>query len=62
MGNAAYLASIHEGPEKNGIHHAPIGGHLDSIVCGDAGTVLREIPAGSANAIVTSPPYFQQRD
>jgi site-specific DNA-methyltransferase (adenine-specific) len=32
------------------------------ILCGDAGDVLRSLPAESVDAIVTSPPYFAQRD
>lgn len=32
------------------------------IYCGDAREVLLDLPAGSVDSIVTSPPYFQQRD
>jgi site-specific DNA-methyltransferase (adenine-specific) len=32
------------------------------IVCGDALHELQELPASSADVIVTSPPYYQQRD
>jgi len=32
------------------------------ILCGDAADVLRALPAAHVDAIVTSPPYFQQRD
>jgi len=32
------------------------------IVCGDSNQLLQEIPDGSINLVVTSPPYFQQRD
>lgn len=32
------------------------------IICGDAAEVLRTIPDESVSAVVTSPPYFQQRD
>ena len=35
---------------------------LDTIHVGDALTVLRELPDGSVNCIVTSPPYFRKRD
>jgi site-specific DNA-methyltransferase (adenine-specific) len=62
MRNAACPASIQERPATNGVNHAPGGDRLDSIVCGDAGIVLRDMPAGSVDAIVTSPPYYQQRD
>lgn len=36
--------------------------HSARILCGDAAEVLRTLPAESADAIVTSPPYFAQRD
>jgi site-specific DNA-methyltransferase (adenine-specific) len=35
---------------------------LDKIVCGDARILLKEIPSNSVNLIVTSPPYYRQRD
>ncbi len=35
---------------------------LDSIIEGDARTCLRGLPDASINCIVTSPPYYQQRD
>lgn len=35
---------------------------LNKIVCGDSYQLLQEIPDNSVNLIVTSPPYFQQRD
>lgn len=35
---------------------------IDQIICGDAIAVLRSLPSGSVNSIVTSPPYFGQRD
>lgn len=35
---------------------------LNQILCGDASRMLAELPAGFADTIVTSPPYFQQRD
>ncbi len=34
----------------------------DAIRCGDAAGVLPELPAGSVDCIVTSPPYWRQRD
>ncbi len=34
----------------------------NEILCGDAATVLPTLPADSVDCIVTSPPYFQQRD
>lgn len=38
------------------------GEWLDRIVCGDARQVLAKVPAETVDAIVTSPPYYQQRD
>jgi DNA modification methylase len=35
---------------------------LDSIIEGDARTCLRDLPDASLHCIVTSPPYYQQRD
>ncbi|MCI0358540.1 MAG: site-specific DNA-methyltransferase [Planctomycetaceae bacterium] len=34
----------------------------DTIRCGDALTVLRELPGEVVDCVVTSPPYFRQRD
>lgn len=33
-----------------------------TILCGDALTTVRQIPSESVDCIVTSPPYFKQRD
>lgn len=35
---------------------------LDSIIQGDARVRLQDLPTASINCIVTSPPYYQQRD
>lgn len=35
---------------------------IDAILCGDSRDVLPAIPAESVNCIITSPPYYQQRD
>jgi site-specific DNA-methyltransferase (adenine-specific) len=35
---------------------------LDKIVCGDARILLKEIPSESINLVITSPPYYKQRD
>ena len=32
------------------------------ILTGDARTVLRDLPSGSVQCVVTSPPYFNLRD
>lgn len=35
---------------------------LNKIICGDSFQLLQGIPDNSINLVVTSPPYFQQRD
>ena len=35
---------------------------LDQIHCGDAAEVATKLPSYVADGIVTSPPYFRQRD
>src|SRR5438552_8485304 len=35
---------------------------VDSIICKDAADGLSELPPEIADAIVTSPPYYSQRD
>ena len=37
-------------------------GYLDSIIQGDCLSVLKSIPSSAINLVVTSPPYFKQRD
>jgi DNA modification methylase len=34
----------------------------NQTICGDARTVLPTLPAGCIDCIVTSPPYYKQRD
>jgi len=34
----------------------------NDIVCGDSAEMLRQIPTNSIDLIITSPPYFQQRE
>lgn len=34
----------------------------NEIVCGDSAVLLKSIPANSIDLIITSPPYFQQRE
>jgi site-specific DNA-methyltransferase (adenine-specific) len=36
--------------------------YLDTILCGDAEAELARLPAELVDGIVTSPPYYQQRD
>ncbi len=35
---------------------------LNQVLCGDATDVVRTLPAESVDTVITSPPYFQQRD
>ncbi len=35
---------------------------INKIICGDCLTVMKSMPSESVDLIVTSPPYFQQRD
>ena len=35
---------------------------VNSVICGDALKVLPGVPSGTVDAVVTSPPYFGQRD
>lgn len=35
---------------------------LDTILCGDCFDLIRAIPNNSIHLVITSPPYFQQRD
>lgn len=41
---------------------ATLGTCVDQIICGDAEVALRALPQESVQCIVTSPPYFRQRD
>ncbi|GER80073.1 MAG TPA: DNA methyltransferase [Anaerolineales bacterium] len=34
----------------------------NEIICGDSAVLLKSIPANSVDLIITSPPYFQQRE
>ena len=35
---------------------------VNKIICGDAQALAKKVPANHVDTIVTSPPYFQQRD
>lgn len=39
-----------------------VSAFYDTILNGDCENILKELPTGSVHAIVTSPPYFAQRD
>ena len=36
--------------------------HLNKIHCGDCNEILQKLPDNSIDLVITSPPYFQQRD
>ncbi|MGI8787816.1 MAG: DNA-methyltransferase [Pyrinomonadaceae bacterium] len=36
--------------------------YLNKIVCGDSAKLIRQIPDESVDLVITSPPYFKQRD
>jgi len=35
---------------------------LNKVICGDARNVLREIPSNCVDLVITSPPYYKQRE
>lgn len=36
--------------------------YLNQIVCGNSAVLLREFPSNSVDLVITSPPYYKQRD
>jgi hypothetical protein len=40
----------------------PLEGVRNSVICGDALKILSRFPSNTVDAVVTSPPYFAQRD
>jgi len=34
---------------------------VDSLICGDSLKILKSLPSGIFDLVVTSPPYFNQR-
>jgi site-specific DNA-methyltransferase (adenine-specific) len=60
-----YHHSVHvlrEEARMSGARSITIGDCTDAIICGDAESTLHALPPEAVNAIVTSPPYYQQRD
>jgi DNA modification methylase len=53
---------LREEAQPYGAHSVLVGNYVDAIICGDAEFTLRALPSESVNAIITSPPYYQQRD
>src|SRR3954451_20116620 len=51
-------------PDSASALHAesPAGSPSWRVFCGDGRTVLGELPEASVDTVVTSPPYFWQRD
>jgi DNA modification methylase len=41
---------------------SPLDAYLNKIICGNALTVLREMPDNLVNCVITSPPYWRLRD
>jgi len=39
-----------------------VGSILDKIICGDSLHLMKEFPSASVNLVITSPPYYRQRD
>ncbi len=39
-----------------------IDDYIDRVICGDALEVLKQIPSDSIDLVITSPPYYNQRD
>ncbi|MGA0569478.1 DNA-methyltransferase [Variovorax sp. VNK109] len=47
-------------PSKD--HKADLGPSLDKVLVGDARLLSRELPTGSIDVTITSPPYFDMKD
>ena len=56
------VSTLREEPEGSFIARPSISSFKDKILCGDALATLSTLPDSSVQCIVTSPPYFQQRD
>ncbi|MDT7879821.1 MAG: site-specific DNA-methyltransferase [Candidatus Hydrothermia bacterium] len=39
-----------------------IGDYIDKVICGDAREILSKIPSDSIDLVITSPPYYKQRN
>lgn len=59
---AAQSAAKTAGSKATDNRTFPDGLTLDQIYCGDCLPWLRGLPDGCAQLVITSPPYFQQRD
>ena len=48
--------------EVSDMHCTDQGVPIDQILCGDNLELIQQLPDGSIQLVITSPPYFQQRD
>lgn len=53
--SAAQIHPLHQNESRN-------SGLRQEILCGDSSLRLRELPSATVDTVVTSPPYFNQRD
>jgi DNA modification methylase len=60
VANLPYLRAIQ--PDGSFVAGPRIASFKDKVLCGDAGDLLSSLPDSSVQCIVTSPPYFKQRD
>ena len=51
-----------ENPIMNPLPREDINCWIDSIQCGDAVFLLKQLPSDSVDLVVTSPPYYRQRN
>ena len=51
-----------EKSEKNFLYQRKMNCLIDSIQCGDAAFLLKQLPDNSVDLVVTSPPYYMQRN
>ncbi|MGQ0793991.1 MAG: DNA methyltransferase [Deltaproteobacteria bacterium] len=43
--------------------HRPVGMPFwNEILCGDCAELIKQIPSDTVDLVITSPPYFQQRE
>ena len=62
LGSHPSVHILREEARSSLVRSKSVGNYMDVIICGDAESTLREMPNESVNVIVTSPPYYQQRD
>ncbi len=63
MSKIVAMKRVKEQTQVTYIVDQPIGMPFwNEIVCGDSAELLKSVPSDSIDLVVTSPPYFQQRD